>query len=263
MRHLFPFALALVLIGCSPDEPLITSFDDTWRYLATVPNGVATIRMPAGTVEDPAVWKPSMPGEAYPIHTIDEFRDRFYLLSVSEQIIVLDRASLEAVDTILTTGSGSAAAIAFANASTAYVALPSISSVGVVDLTVSEIVRLIPVEGRPVDIAAVGNQVCAVLQGADAAVIIDSRTNAVEARIALPSANPAYVEGIPGNEQFAVVMLGAGKIADDDRAPTTPALSFISISDRAINGTVALTNREAEGPLQYPYALAVNSQGFT
>lgn len=263
MKQLLPCLLAVVLVGCSPDEPLITSFDDSWRYLATVPSGVASIRMPSGTVDNPSVWSPAEATVPYPIHTIDEFRDHIYLLSTSEQIIILDRQTLQAVDTISTAGSGSPAAIAFANATTAYVALPSLASVGIVDLTVGSVVGLIPVQGAPVDIAAVGNQLCAVLQNADEAVIIDSRTNAVEARIALPSANPAYVVGIPGNEMFAVVTLGAGKVADDDREPTTPTLTYISILDRAIDNSVPLTNRESDGPFQYPFALTANSQGFT
>ena len=229
MRLLSALLLAVTIYGCSPDEPLINSFDDSWRYLATVPGGVASIRMPAGTIDNPSVWS----GDGtYPVHDLAEFRDQFFLLTTDERIVVLDRETLLASDTITTTGLGSPSGIAFANATTAYATFPQATVVGVIDLTVGAVVSEIPIEGTPVDIDAVGNQLCVAVQGADEAVIIDSRTNSVEARITLPSANPAYVQGISTTSLFAVATLGAGKVADDDRERTTPTLSYISIADR-------------------------------
>ncbi|RPI66306.1 MAG: hypothetical protein EHM43_11595, partial [Ignavibacteriae bacterium] len=65
-----------LVVSCTPDNPTINSFDDTWRMLVSGPDGVASIDMPAGIVIDPAVWKPATPDAPYPIKRIEEFRDR-------------------------------------------------------------------------------------------------------------------------------------------------------------------------------------------
>ena len=56
MKNYLLLCLSLVLISsCSPDEPLINSFDDTYRYLVAGRSGLSTISMPDGLVENPNV----------------------------------------------------------------------------------------------------------------------------------------------------------------------------------------------------------------
>jgi DNA-binding beta-propeller fold protein YncE len=161
--------------------------------LVSGPDGVASIDMPAGIVVDPAVWKPATPDAPYPIKRIEEFRDRIYLLTDHNEIIILSSTSLEPVDTITwSVLSGPAFDIAFANATTAYMTL-SANLVAVVDLTVGEITSMIDVKGRPAEIAVVGNQLCVAVPENNEAKIIDTRTNAVEATLPIPTAFPTYV----------------------------------------------------------------------
>ena len=256
-----PLLILILFAGCSPDDPLINSFDDSWRYLVSGSGGVSSIRMPEGVVDNRSIWVP-VTDELYPVTAITAFRDDIYLLRNTEEIVILDRETLLAIDTISLPGKGQPAAIAFANASTAYVALPLTKELGVIDLSVNLLVRSIPLEGAPTDVSILGNQVCVTLQINDAVQIIDTRTNAVTRSIPIATPAPTFVASDPINQVFAVVSLGAGKLNDDNRARTTPMLSFINIENWTPSIPIALTLREDQGPEQIPTGIIVNTQQF-
>jgi hypothetical protein len=249
----------MVLAGCSPDVPTITSFTDSWRLLPGGARGLSAVSMPTGETIDAEVWTGPL-NAPYPIGSAEQFRDRIHLLHGSEPWVVrLDAATLAAVDTIDLGVSGSAADIAFANATTAYVSLPGARAVGVVDLTVGRLVRTIDVGGAPAGIAATGNQLCTVLPSTNEAVIIDSRTNTVEARIATGRA-PRYVRADDLNGLFCIVTLGAGKIDDD--VPTVPTIEFLSASTRQIIKTLDVSGRATNATAQRPRGLVVTNSEF-
>jgi DNA-binding beta-propeller fold protein YncE len=176
--------------------------------------------------------------------------------------VVLDRANFNVRATIQLGTNGAAAGLAFGNATTVYVSLPDANAVGVIDLTVYRLVTTIAVGGKPSDITAVGNQVCVLLPEQREAKVIDTRTNAVEATIALPTAAPAWIGADGLSSVFCVVAKGAGKDSGSTEPQTTPTLSSIDVLKRTITATVALTARESEGPVQIPMGLAVNASGF-
>jgi DNA-binding beta-propeller fold protein YncE len=254
-------ASALVLSSCSPDTPLINSFQDSYRIVVAGPTGLQTYAMPAGTLIDAEKWSPATK-DLYPVHAIKEFRSSLYLVCRAPMIVLLDRETLAATDTIDLSAYGSPSDIAFANATTAYVAVAGLNQIVVVDLTVPAPVQVIDVGGIPVSITAIGNQICVALQNTAEAVIIDSRTNAVEKRITLPTAAPTFVEGDGSNSMFCVVCLGAGKLPDDERDPTTPTLTFIDARTRNAVATIDLTNRSNEGPSQIPKGIIVNASEY-
>lgn len=251
----------LVTISCAPEEQVVNTFEDRWRILAGTPSGVSTIEVPSGTLTPTPVWS-NTGSSPYPVRRIQEFRDRIYLLLNEPSIVVLDRTSLAALDTIELSMQGACAGLAFANATTAYVALPEAGVVGVLDLTVGQIVRQIPTSGRPVDIAALGNQIAVVVQDAQQLQVIDSRTNAVERTIDLPTTAPAYIAASGFTETFAVVALGEGKLPNDEAMMTPPTLTVVSAVDGRILGSFDVVHRANEGPQQLPRGLALNSQGF-
>ncbi len=253
--------LLLVSNGCSPEEQIVNSFDDRWQILVGTATGVGTVQMPSGGLSATPVW--SGTGSApYPVQRIQEFRDRIYLLLSEPVIVVLDRTTLAALDTIDLSGQGACSGLAFANATTAYAAMPTSESVAVIDLTVGAVVRQIPTSGRPVDIAALGNQIAVVIQDAQQLQIIDSRTNAIEATVDLPTEAPAFVAASGFTETFAVVALGAGKLPNDESTMTPPTMTVVAAADRRILGSFDVVHRASEGPQQLPRGLAVNSQGF-
>lgn len=252
----------LLLSSCSPEEPLINSFNGKWRLLLSGPTGLYTISMPDQTVLN-QTWKPTTDLGVYPVQQLRQYRNDIYVLTKSESITVLNRETLTAVAEISLSGYGHAADIAFANATTAYVSLPDSMAVGVIDLTVFQIVRTISVGDSTAGIAALGNQICVALPHQNKVAIIDSRTNTVEARLDIPSDVPSLVEGDPLNNVFCVVSLGKGKTpASQGEDPTVPSLSTINVSTRTITATVALTSRDSEGPLQIASSLSVNSSGY-
>ena len=254
--------LALILLNsCSADDPLINSFDDSWRYLVAGPIGVSTIRMPAGTIENASVWTSDQLAP-YPVYTIKPFRDRIYLLLKQDAVVVLNGETLEAVDTIQLVGKGLVSDIAFANASTAYVALPESNEVGVIDITTGNLARTISMVGSPTGLAVLGNQICVAIQDKNEAAIVDTRTNTVELSIPIDSPAPTYVAADPINQAFGVVSLGAGKRAGDTEPKTTPQLTFINLEGWTVNGNIDLTWREDQGPDQVPGGITVNSNQF-
>lgn len=243
----------LSLVGCSPDNPTINSFDDEWRLLVSGPSGLMTVRMPSGSVETPNVWTPSDDIEPYPVRRMKAFRDKIFLVLNGPEVRTLSSSTLQPVDTITwSVDLGAAVDITFANATTAFVALEN-NAVGVIDLTVNTLVSTINVGGKPFAIEAVGNQICVSIPDSGVVKIIDSRTNAVEATIAIPTPRPAFIAGDGVNNVFCVVAYGAG---------TTPTLSFLDIPTRTITKTVDLTARASEGPQQVPMGIAVNASEY-
>lgn len=252
--------IVFISSSCSPEEPLITSYQGNWRLLVSGPSGLYTIAMPEGTIQQP-VWQSAEP-ELFPVRRIVEFRNELYLLRATNEIVVLDRSTLAVIDTIQLGSNGYAEDIAFANATTAYVSLPQLGAVGVVDLTVNQLVFTIDVGGETAGIAAVGNQICVVLPLRQEAKIIDSRTNTVQATISLPTESPTMVQGDGASGVFCIVALGGGKLAGSSAPLTTPTLTSVDIASRSILSTIPLTSRESEGPQQLPTGFAVNSSGF-
>ncbi len=257
MNRILPLFVVLVfVVSCTPDEPTISSFDDRWRLLASDGPGIALYTMPAGSTERSDVWS----GASGTSTNITEFRDRLYILPTTDPwIVVLDRVSLVALDTINMDTLGIVSDMAFANATTAYAVHADKNVVSVIDITTNETVRTISVANRPRSIAALGNQLAVACADANVIQIIDSRTNAVEASIDVPEV-PYYVRSSATFSVFAVVSLGYGKL---DVAPqTTPQMTFINPTTRAVITSIELTARPSEAFQQFPRGLIVTSTGF-
>lgn len=255
-RLLLLLALTAFLASCTPDEPTISSFDDRWRLLASDGPGIALYTMPEGSTERSDVWT----GSSGTTTNITEFRDRLYVLpSTDPWIVVLDRATLVALDTINMDTLGPVSDIAFANATTAYAVHPVKNIVSVIDITTNETVRTIGVADGAHSIAALGNQLAVACARANVVQIIDSRTNAVEASVDVPEV-PYYVRPSSIFTVFTVVSLGYGKL--DVAAQTTPRMSFINPTTRAVITSVELTGRASEAFQQFPRGLVVTPTGF-
>lgn len=251
-----------LVAACSPENPTINTFDDQWRLLVSTPTGLKSVSMPSGDVIDPSVWVSTSDSEPYPVRRFEVFRDRIYLLTRGSEVFVLSNSTLQPVDTITWNPSyGTASDIAFANATTAYLTLET-NAVGVVDLTVAEITKLIDVGGKPAEIAAIGNQLCVTIPDSNVVKIIDSRTIAVEATIAIATPYPTMVEGDGVNNVFCVVAFGAGKVGDDSRPKTTPTLSFVDAATRTVTKSVDVTARASEGPIQVPMGIVINASEY-
>lgn len=257
---LCPVTVALVVFltaSCSPDEPFIDSFNDSWRIVGATGRTAEAFVIPGGGPSAPTLWNGD---DDSSVVRVVQFRDNLYVVSQNPAAIVVLQASTQiAVDTIDVSQTGSPWDIAFPNATSAYVSFPDSDSVGVLDLTTSQLVRSIYVGGAPRGIRALGNQIVTACASSDDIAVLDSRTLAVEARF--PTAPcPWFVDVDPRNVQFLVLCRGAGRI--DTRERTVPALQFFDPATRTMTATLDATARAAEGLQQEPTSLAVTDADF-
>ncbi len=254
IRNLALFAvLGALLTSCSPDEPLINSFDDRWRLVLSNQRGevlVQPIPADAGAV---LAWSDGADSARY---KLERFRDRIYLLHSSRPwIVVFDADTVRALDTI-DLGSDPAQSIAFANATTAYATVPAQRSVLVIDLTVNTLARSIAMPSRPMNIAANGNQLCVTLPDTNAVAILDSRTLNVE-RVIPTAAVPWFVGSDPNSSLFCIVSLGSGKV--DANAASAATMQFVDANVRSISAALEITPRSGSAAQVVPTGLAVTS----
>lgn len=253
MKTLLPALLSVVILcvlSCTPEEPFINSFQDRWRLLAADAKGsVTSIDIPdqgAGT----AVWSDAADSSQ---HVLRRFRDQIFLLhSKRPWIVIFDADTLRALDTIILS-KDPATSIAFANATTAYVTIPTTSQLEVIDLTVGMVARSIDMPGRPMNIDVSGNQLCVTLPDSNAVAIVDSRTLKVEAVVKTADV-PWYVAADPVTAQFCIVCMGQGKVTPG--TATAATMQFLSATTRTLTTALELTTRGSTSAKIIPTGLA-------
>ncbi|MGA0045880.1 MAG: YncE family protein [Candidatus Kapaibacteriota bacterium] len=259
MKHVVVAVLVglTILASCSPDEPLISNFDGSWRYLVSTRTGLATVRMPSGTIDNASIWSGSAP---YPVQRLYEFRNGIYAVVNDGTVLVVDRTTLEVRDTLEVSAGEAITGLAFANATTAYIGLPDRGGIGVLDMTTNEVVMVIPVDGACTDLAALGNQVLVVHENREVASLIDTRTNTVEAEIALPNVDAFCVIGSSFTGTFAILCGGVAQPSDE--TDPLPSVVTVNVATRSVVASSVLTLRTAINPRLRPYGIAVNDLGF-
>jgi hypothetical protein len=261
MRHFILsslFGITLLSFGCSPTDTVINSFDETWTLATTSQRGLAFVSMPSGTQSSEFVWG-DFPNS---FSNITVFRDRMYALNDWQTyILVLDATTTTVVDTLFTTLYEYPNDIAFANATTAYVAMKRYNVLLVMDLTTGFSPRVIELPGKATSVACFGNQVCAVIPEKNTAVLIDTRTNEITKSLQT-AASPFYVGADAANENFVVVCLGDGKI--NASAPSNPIMQFVRPEAASIIASVDISGRATNASMQRPRGLLVtaNEEAF-
>jgi len=254
-------AIGLTMAACTPDEPLINSFNDNYRVLfaATEP-ALAVSLMPGATVVDADLYR-TLTGvsQTNPYVRMVQYRNEIFCLQRDGSTIdVLSQRADTLLRTIDCAPYGRMTDICFVNATTAYAAHPDSNVVSVIDLTVNRAVTSIAVGKTPIGICSVGNQVCVANQADNTVTIIDSRTNMRTATLNVPAA-PTYMGGDAERDQCVVVCLGEGKV--DALPKTTPKMSFVNVVKKQVTNTLDVTNRPADGPNLLPGGLAVTATG--
>ncbi len=261
MRHLLLsslFGIALLSFGCSPTDTVINTFDETWTLATTSQKGLAFVSMPSGTQSSEFVWG-DFPNS---FSNITVFRDRMYALNDWQTfILVFDATTTTVVDTLFTTLYEYPNDIAFANATTAYVAMKRYNVLLVMDLTTGFSPRVIELPGKATSVACFGNLVCAVIPEKNTAVLIDTRTNEITKSLQT-AASPFYVGADAANENFVVVCLGDGKI--NASAPSNPIMQFVRPETASIIASVDISGRATNASIQRPRGLLVtaNEEAF-
>lgn len=255
---MFAAGVILLGVGCSPTDTVINSFDDTWTVASTSQRGIAFVAMPTGTQSSEFVWG-DFPNS---FSKLTVFRDRMYALNDWQtMILVFDATTRNVVDTLRTTLFEYPNDIAFANATTAYVVMKRFNVMLVMDLLTGFSPRTIELPGIASTVAAMGNQICAVIPSRNLAVLVDTRTNEITDTIPT-GASPFYVAADPANENFVIACLGEGKLTT--ATPTNPTLQFLRPETRAIIASVDISGRATNAALQRPRGLLVtaNEEAF-
>jgi YVTN family beta-propeller protein len=254
-------ALCLPLASCSPDEPLINSFNDTYRVLfAAAEPGLSVAQMPSTNIVDADLYRTlSGASQTTPYVRMVQYRDEIFCVKREGSTIdVLSQRADTLLRTIDCSPYGRMTDICFVNATTAYATHPDSNVVSVIDLTVDRAVMSIKVGATPIGICSVGNQVCVANQADNTVTIIDSRTNTPTATLNV-SAAPTYMGGDAERDQCVVVCLGEGKV--DTKPKTTPRMAFVNVVKKQVTTTLDLTNRPADGPNLLPGGLVVTVTG--
>lgn len=261
IRSLPAILLGLLLVACSPDEPIINSFDDSWRLLsAGEGTGLSLTKMSAGTLVDADVMATATGSASPAIRRLRRYRsDAFVLHANASTITVLTTDSLRQRAVIDLGQLGPASDIAFVNATTAFATHTASNVVSVIDLTTYTVADTIGVTGNPIGIAALGNQIGVVSQTASTFTMIDSRTFDVVATLNAPTA-PTFIDVDATNGVFVIVSLGAGKI--DPGPATMPTMSFVNVASRTLTNTLELSVRAGQGAEKVASALAMSAQGY-
>ncbi|MEY3386321.1 MAG: hypothetical protein RIR53_1132 [Bacteroidota bacterium] len=253
-RIFWPVILALALLSsCSPEEPLIDSFDDRWRLLISNQRG-EIVSIPIPSEEQPTVvW--SDPSDSSR-NTLHRFRDFVYLLHGQRPwIVVFDADTVRAIDTI-DLGTEPVASIAFANATTAFATAPSQKSLLVIDLTVNAVARTIPMPSRPMFIAVNGNQLCVTMPDTNAVAIVDTRSLSLT-KILSSAPVPWFVAADPNSSYFCVVGLGSGKV--DANPASAATVQFVDASAQNISAPLEITPRSGPASQVIPTGLVVTT----
>lgn len=261
MRHVVSILVTSLILfchGCSPTDTIINSYDDTWTIATSTQRGLALVSLPTGTQSSEFVWG-DFPNS---FSKLTVFRDRLYALNDWQSyILVFDATGLAPIDTLFTTLYEYPNDIAFANATTSYVVMKRFATMLVVDLTTGFSPQAITLPGIATSVAAMGNQICAVVPSKNLAVVVDTRTNEITQTVTT-GASPLYVAADAANEQFVVVCVGDGKL--NTATPSNPVMQFLRPSTGSVIATVDISGRATNAALQHPRGLVVttNEEAF-
>lgn len=252
-------ALLVFAAACSKDEVVINSSgDQAWKMLASTGANVAVISQPSGDVV-----KNNFAQASGTITKMATFGGRIYLLAKDDyKITVVDEVSGEQLAVLDFSASQlMPSAIAFANATDAYVAHENSDKISLVDIYYNKVVRQINVGNNPTDLAYLASGYIAVTNsGSNSVSIINTKTYAKERDVATNPV-PAYVGATDSKKIFTIVCRGNGK--DGSGEKTSGYVQFLNPATGEITYTKEIKNLGIDGSEITPRSLAINEKGLT
>jgi len=258
--HIF-FVLIVVLISCAPEENIVTPDQDSWT-LFSVPmneNALYSERVSGTQISN---RKKVFAAESEIAH-IYIYRDQLYLMMPSlHRIVILNRASYETMHIIdFKQEVKKPIAMAFGNATTAYIIFEQDSIVRLYDILNKQLAGTIKVGLHTSDIiAGIGdrqNQIFVTNLASNSISHIDTRTNRVEKEYAVLAA-PKFLANDPTGTKIVYVSEGGGKtIINTDKS--TSGIGFIDIDRKLVLAQMTISTKEADSIDALPRGLAVTA----
>jgi DNA-binding beta-propeller fold protein YncE len=256
--------LAMTTNSCVPREIVINPPESDWQLLALSPepqSRLVVFNQPANTLANNNLFAVlGASGIGGRVSKIVPFREHIYVfLPEQRRIEVLSSATYMRRTTLdFSQADRIPSDIVFANATTGYIAFSNTSVVSVLDITVFRVVSDIQVGQGPVELEVQENQIYCALQRDNALAIIDSRLNAVTARLPMPTA-PTFLGLTPNGRFLMVVSAGAGKF---DNAPRTVGrVTFVELATRRVVSQSPLSTT-LDSLTDTPRGLAITERDF-
>jgi len=257
MKHiLFVLIAALVIVSCNSENKIIDNSDTSWELLASVASNppVLSVINNDGEIINSNVFAAT--GEVMPSapHKIAEYGGMIFLLfKEDKQLIILNNQNYSMISKFELEGTPSG--LCFPNATDCYIALEDIGKIVLLDIYNMKIARTIELAGKPINIAAYGNQVYVPLFDADRVAVIDTRNKEIEAMIQVPE-RPMYVDFTKDGKHCFVVSVGKGKL-DESEEKTKAFVSFINVEQRTVLESTEIGFGTYLAENQFPKGIAV------
>jgi YVTN family beta-propeller protein len=258
--HIF-FVLSIILGSCAPEENIVTPDQDAWT-LFSVPKNENAVYSDRVSGTELSNRKKLFNAETN-IEHVYIYRDQLYvMLPESNRIVILNRASYEIMHVIdFATVSKKPIAMAFGNATTAYIIFEKDSIVQLYDILNKQIAGSIAVGAYTVDIiSGIGdrqNQIFVANLASNSISQIDTRTNRVEKEYAVLQA-PKFLSNDPTSTKIVYVSEGAGKTLVNN-PKSIAGIGFIDIDRKIVLAQMPISTKDIDSVDAIPRGLAVTS----
>jgi hypothetical protein len=247
---------SIVCISCTINEPTPSKPEGDWQLLVLTdenPSRYVVLSQPDNRVVNPNLFSATdsvvgapdtVRGIGGRVAKIVVFQDVLYaIIPESRKIEIFSATTYRRLARLdFTTQGRTPADIVFANATTGYIAFSDATVVGVFDINSTAIdsrgvtsnfsvPRTIEVGRNPVALEVRGNQIFCAVRGENAIVQIDTRTNAVVARIPVATA-PQFLRLNAAGDEVLVLSAGGGRFDSSPR--TAVRVSRINIENRRV-----------------------------
>lgn len=250
--------LLAILEGCSPSEPLIDSFTDTWHAVVVSMDGKPHIyEFPSGTETIGQIT--GLPDDAVITRVVPHLTEVYLVDSSRAVIYVFSTSSREITSTIVFPDSiGIASDLCPVNVATAFAVHPNSDYLSVIDLTVPSTVAFSKTAKYPHRISAIGNQLVIACRNDNKATIFDSRTLSFTYSVNVGT-YPSYITRGPASEQAWIVSLGRRPGKDEGEVATA---SLLDLTQERVISTIDCAARQSDAVHQIPRGAITSSFGL-
>ena len=255
------FAFILLLASCAPEENIVTPDQDSWTLFSVPANENVLYSELISGIEKSG--KTRLYSSESRINDVYIYRDQiFVMLPDANKIAIVQRASYEILHVIdFSKGAKKPIAMAFGNATTAYIIFENDSIVQLYDILNKQLASAINVGRYTVDIiSGMGdrqNQIFVANLASNTISQIDTRTNRIEKEYSVLTA-PRFLANDPTGTKIVYVSEGGGKTITTS-PKSTAGIGFIDIDRKVLLAQMTISTRDIDSVDAMPRGLAVTA----
>lgn len=253
--------LIISLASCAREEKIIDNGIFSYSLLVSYKGstGLNQVSLPDGNLLNADIIKANNADyNSGNISKIVEYRNQlFVFIPDLNKVGVFDSKTFKNIyDIDFSSLKGIPTDICFPNSTDAYITLPNLNQVALVDIYTQQISRYLDIAGYPSSIANVGNQIAVTCKNTNQIAIIDSREYKETQRFDIYS-NPLFIEVSKTNE-FVIVCEGTGL----DSVKKEAKVIFMDPNSKALTATLDLTYTTEKAINQIPNSLAITMKDY-